>query len=137
MDDSQGLVFVPAFAGLFAPYWRSDARGKSRGSPCDHMKEHNNWSMSRGGDGAEVTGNVHRWGFINPIAMSQALLIDRCHRARNRTDGVSYEGSYHSSGIRSYGISSGGRAEGHGARLSNHTKQSEGIPASIFICGAT
>jgi glycerol kinase len=25
--DSGGLVFVPAFNGLFAPYWRSDARG--------------------------------------------------------------------------------------------------------------
>jgi glycerol kinase len=24
---SEGVVFVPAFSGLFAPYWRSDARG--------------------------------------------------------------------------------------------------------------
>lgn len=26
-EDSGGVVFVPAFNGLFAPYWRSDARG--------------------------------------------------------------------------------------------------------------
>ena len=24
---SEGVSFVPAFSGLFAPYWRSDARG--------------------------------------------------------------------------------------------------------------
>jgi len=27
VEDSGGCVFVPAFAGLFAPHWRSDARG--------------------------------------------------------------------------------------------------------------
>lgn len=27
VDDNGGIFFVPAFAGLFAPYWRSDARG--------------------------------------------------------------------------------------------------------------
>ena len=27
VTDSGGIVFVPAFSGLFAPYWRSDARG--------------------------------------------------------------------------------------------------------------
>ena len=27
MDDNGGIYFVPAFSGLFAPYWRSDARG--------------------------------------------------------------------------------------------------------------
>jgi glycerol kinase len=27
VDDNGGLYFVPAFSGLFAPYWRSDARG--------------------------------------------------------------------------------------------------------------
>ncbi len=27
VDDSGGLYFVPAFSGLFAPYWRADARG--------------------------------------------------------------------------------------------------------------
>ncbi|HEY5105742.1 MAG TPA: glycerol kinase GlpK [Caulobacteraceae bacterium] len=27
VPDSGGCVFVPAFSGLFAPYWRSDARG--------------------------------------------------------------------------------------------------------------
>ena len=25
--DNGGVYFVPAFSGLFAPYWRSDARG--------------------------------------------------------------------------------------------------------------
>ncbi|MGL5909194.1 MAG: glycerol kinase GlpK, partial [Phycicoccus sp.] len=27
VDDTGGMYFVPAFSGLFAPYWRSDARG--------------------------------------------------------------------------------------------------------------
>jgi glycerol kinase len=27
VDDSGGMYIVPAFSGLFAPYWRSDARG--------------------------------------------------------------------------------------------------------------
>jgi glycerol kinase len=27
VDDNGGIYFVPAFSGLFAPYWRSDARG--------------------------------------------------------------------------------------------------------------
>jgi glycerol kinase len=27
VDDNGGIFFVPAFSGLFAPYWRNDARG--------------------------------------------------------------------------------------------------------------
>jgi glycerol kinase len=27
VSDNAGVYFVPAFSGLFAPYWRSDARG--------------------------------------------------------------------------------------------------------------
>jgi glycerol kinase len=27
VEDTAGVYFVPAFSGLFAPYWRSDARG--------------------------------------------------------------------------------------------------------------
>jgi len=27
VDDNGGIYFVPAFAGLFAPYWKNDARG--------------------------------------------------------------------------------------------------------------
>ncbi|MEF3019357.1 FGGY-family carbohydrate kinase, partial [Pseudomonas aeruginosa] len=27
VDDNGGVYFVPAFSGLFAPYWRPDARG--------------------------------------------------------------------------------------------------------------
>jgi len=27
VSDNGGIYFVPAFSGLFAPYWRSDARG--------------------------------------------------------------------------------------------------------------
>ena len=27
VTDSGGVYFVPAFSGLFAPYWRSDAKG--------------------------------------------------------------------------------------------------------------
>ena len=28
VQDTGGVYFVPAFSGLFAPHWRSDARGK-------------------------------------------------------------------------------------------------------------
>ena len=31
VEDNGGIYFVPAFSGLFAPYWRSDARGRDRG----------------------------------------------------------------------------------------------------------
>ena len=27
VEDNGGCYFVPAFSGLFAPHWRSDARG--------------------------------------------------------------------------------------------------------------
>lgn len=27
VKNTNGIKFVPAFSGLFAPYWRSDARG--------------------------------------------------------------------------------------------------------------
>ena len=27
VDDNGGIYFVPAFSGLFAPYWQADARG--------------------------------------------------------------------------------------------------------------
>ncbi len=30
VDDNGGVYFVPAFSGLFAPYWRDDARGVDR-----------------------------------------------------------------------------------------------------------
>ena len=40
VEDSGGLVFVPAFSGLFAPYWRADARGCIHGLTQYHTKEH-------------------------------------------------------------------------------------------------
>ena len=27
VEDNGGIYFVPAFSGLYAPYWKSDARG--------------------------------------------------------------------------------------------------------------
>jgi glycerol kinase len=38
--DSGGLYFVPAFSGLFAPYWRSDARGAIVGMTRAATKAH-------------------------------------------------------------------------------------------------
>ncbi len=38
--DSDGIYFVPAFSGLFAPYWRSDARGMIAGLSRYHTKAH-------------------------------------------------------------------------------------------------
>ena len=40
VPDSDGIYFVPAFSGLFAPYWRSDARGVLVGLTRATKKEH-------------------------------------------------------------------------------------------------
>ena len=40
VPDSAGLFFVPAFSGLFAPYWRTDARGVIAGLTRFHTKAH-------------------------------------------------------------------------------------------------
>ncbi|HET7477571.1 MAG TPA: glycerol kinase GlpK [Dermatophilaceae bacterium] len=40
VEDTAGLVFVPAFSGLFAPYWRSDARGAVLGMSRYHTRAH-------------------------------------------------------------------------------------------------
>jgi len=40
VDSSDGMYFVPAFAGLFAPYWRSDARACVLGMTASHNKNH-------------------------------------------------------------------------------------------------
>ena len=38
--DTAGMYFVPAFSGLFAPYWRSDARGAMVGLARFHNDGH-------------------------------------------------------------------------------------------------
>ncbi|MGI8868932.1 MAG: glycerol kinase GlpK [Mycobacteriales bacterium] len=40
VDDTGGVYFVPAFSGLFAPYWRSDARGTIVGLTRYSTKAH-------------------------------------------------------------------------------------------------
>lgn len=40
VDDNGGVYFVPAFSGLFAPYWRSDARGVVAGLTRFATKAH-------------------------------------------------------------------------------------------------
>ena len=40
VEDSGGIYFVPAFSGLFAPYWRSDARGAIVGMTRFTAKAH-------------------------------------------------------------------------------------------------
>jgi glycerol kinase len=40
VPDSGGLCFVPAFSGLFAPYWRPDARGAIVGLSRFHTRAH-------------------------------------------------------------------------------------------------
>jgi glycerol kinase len=40
VDDNGGVYFVPAFSGLFAPYWRSDARGAIVGLSRFNTKGH-------------------------------------------------------------------------------------------------
>ena len=40
VDDNGGVYFVPAFSGLFAPYWRSEARGIIAGLTRFNTKGH-------------------------------------------------------------------------------------------------
>jgi glycerol kinase len=40
VKDTSGVYFVPAFSGLFAPYWRDDARGCIVGMTQFTTKEH-------------------------------------------------------------------------------------------------
>ncbi len=40
VEDTGGMVIVPAFSGLFAPYWRSDARGVMVGLTRYVAKQH-------------------------------------------------------------------------------------------------
>ena len=40
VEDNGGVYFVPAFSGLFAPYWRSDARGAIVGLSRFNTKAH-------------------------------------------------------------------------------------------------
>ncbi|OEU14625.1 glycerol kinase [Fragilariopsis cylindrus CCMP1102] len=40
VDSNDGMYFVPAFAGLFAPYWKSDARACIVGMTASHNKNH-------------------------------------------------------------------------------------------------
>ncbi|MEU8819746.1 glycerol kinase GlpK [Actinoplanes sp. NPDC048796] len=40
VDDSEGVCFVPAFSGLFAPYWRPDARAAIVGLSRYHTAAH-------------------------------------------------------------------------------------------------
>lgn len=40
VTDNGGVYFVPAFAGLYAPYWREDARGLIVGLTAYHTKAH-------------------------------------------------------------------------------------------------
>ncbi|MBB4695902.1 glycerol kinase GlpK [Paractinoplanes abujensis] len=40
VEDSAGVYFVPAFSGLFAPYWRPDARGAIVGLSRFHTAAH-------------------------------------------------------------------------------------------------
>ncbi len=40
VDDAAGAYFVPAFSGLFAPYWRPDARGAIVGLSRFHTRAH-------------------------------------------------------------------------------------------------
>jgi glycerol kinase len=40
VDSTEGVYMVPAFSGLFAPYWRSDARGVIVGLSRFHTRAH-------------------------------------------------------------------------------------------------
>jgi glycerol kinase len=67
VPDSGGIYFVPAFSGLFAPYWRSDARGAIVG-------------LSR------FNTNAH---------LARATLEAICYQSRDVTDAMEQDSGVH------------------------------------------
>jgi glycerol kinase len=67
VEDSGGVYFVPAFSGLFAPYWRSDARGAIVG-------------LSRFNNGAHIT---------------RATLEAICYQSRDVVDAMEKDSGVH------------------------------------------
>ncbi len=57
VDDTAGLYFVPAFSGLFAPYWRADARGAIVGPvPLPHQR-----APGQGHPGGDLLPDAGTW----------------------------------------------------------------------------
>ena len=67
VEDNGGMYFVPAFSGLFAPYWRSDARGAIVG-------------LSRYND------NAH---------LARATLESICYQSRDVVEAMEQDSSVH------------------------------------------
>ena len=61
VDDSGGIAFVPAFSGLYAPYWRSDARGVIAGPHALREPRPHRARRARG-DGLADARGVRRHG---------------------------------------------------------------------------
>ena len=57
VDDNGGCYFVPAFSGLFAPHWRSDARGVIAGPDRLHLQG----PPRAGGARGDLPGRPARW----------------------------------------------------------------------------
>ena len=71
VTDTDGVYFVPAFSGLFAPYWRADARGAIVGLSRFHTRAHLARAtleaiayQSR--DVAEAMAGLERWKAKHP-----------------------------------------------------------------------
>ena len=72
VEDNGGVYFVPAFSGLFAPYWRSDARGAIVG-------------LSR------FNTNAH---------LARATLESICYQSRDVVDAMEADSGVHLEGLK-------------------------------------
>ena len=77
VDDTGGMAFVPAFSGLFAPYWRSDARGAIVGLSRFNTKAH----LAR----AALEAICHQSADVVEAMVADAdLTLDRAQGRRRR-----------------------------------------------------
>lgn len=77
VKDNGGVYFVPAFSGLFAPYWRSDARGvrgrwqvQGDDDLSTHTDQHHNTYHQPG----------HRWAYSLRHSLPHLPRCAREHR---------------------------------------------------------
>ncbi len=92
VEDNGGVYFVPAFSGLYAPYWRSDARGIIAGltgyATSAHIaravleatafQAHDIFHAMEADSGIEITALKVDGGLINsrPLMQFQADILD-------------------------------------------------------------
>ena len=72
VEDNGGCYFVPAFSGLFAPHWRSDARGVIAGPDRLHQQGPSGQSRARGHRVADARGDGRDENRLRSLAVRAA-----------------------------------------------------------------